>query len=224
LSIPELNESVTELTTAATDLLLGVQCVILAAGLARARIVAGVRQSLWIWVFGLTAMAALLGALAHGIALPASVVGRLFMAIYLALGIVVALFLAGAVLDCFGEGVARRLIPVAVLVGAAFFVVTQLGDAGFLLFVIYEAAAMLLALGLYLALAIRRRLAGSGLMAAAILLNLGAAAVQASDLSLRVILPFDHNGLFHLLQMVAIAVLSVGLRRGFGTGNRPLHP
>jgi hypothetical protein len=42
----------------------------------------------------------------------------------------------------------------------------------------------------------------------AIDLNLVAAAVQASDVTIRLIVPFDHNGVFHLVQLVAIAALA----------------
>jgi hypothetical protein len=52
--------------------------------------------------------------------------------------------------------------------------------------------------------------------ALAIVLNLFAAAVQASDLGVVLLVPLDHNALFHLLQMGAIGILASGLRRGFG--------
>jgi hypothetical protein len=45
-------------------------------------------------------------------------------------------------------------------------------------------------------------------------LSIVAAAVQASALSVRLIVPFDHNGLFHLVQLTGIAALANGLRRG----------
>lgn len=73
---------------------------------------------------------------------------------------------------------------------------------------------MLTALLIYLYLAVTKKLAGAAIVAAAIVLNLLAAGVQASDLSVRVVWPFDHNGLFHLIQMVAIVVLFFGLRVG----------
>jgi hypothetical protein len=38
-----------------------------------------------------------------------------------------------------------------------------------------------------------------------------------SDLSVRLIVPFDHNGLFHLVQLTATAALANGLRRGLDT-------
>jgi len=52
------------------------------------------------------------------------------------------------------------------------------------------------------------------MVAAGIGLSVIAAAVQASHLRVRLIVPFDHNGLFHLLQIGAIVLLTDGLRRG----------
>jgi len=104
-----------------------------------------------------------------------------------------------------------------------FFLLTQLIRGSFLVFVIYEAVAMLLALSIYAYLAVRHRRDGAALMAVAIVLNIVAAAIQASgSVSLTVIWPFDHNGVFHLVQMVAVVVLVLGLRRALATvGGKP---
>jgi len=51
-------------------------------------------------------------------------------------------------------------------------------------------------------------------MAAGVIINLLAAGVQASDASLHIWYSFDHNGLFHLVQMLGIMVLGFGLRLG----------
>ena len=67
------------------------------------------------------------------------------------------------------------------------------------------------ALTIYSFLAVTQRLQGATIIAGAIALNLIAAGVQASDLYLHLFIPFDHNGLFHLLQMVAMIVLALGL-------------
>ena len=67
----------------------------------------------------------------------------------------------------------------------------------------------------YLQLARSDRLAGAGLIAAGIILNLAAAAAQASGtILITVVWPFDHNSVFHIIQTVALVVLLLGLRRG----------
>ena len=51
------------------------------------------------------------------------------------------------------------------------------------------------------------------LMAAGVLVTLIAAGVQASGaVSVTLIWQFDHNGLFHLIQMVGVVLLVAGLR------------
>lgn len=172
-------------------------------------------MAIWSWVFGLLAFASLLGALAHGLHLNLTVQSWLWRPLYLSLGLVVAMFVVGAVFDLKGEHVARAwLVPMLVL-ALVFFTVTQIGSGNFSIFVVYEALAMLGALGIYLVLALKRRLAGAGTVAAGILLNIVAAAIQSNNnISLTIIVPFDHNGVFHLVQIVALVVLTRGLARG----------
>jgi hypothetical protein len=134
--------------------------------------------------------------------------------LYLSLGLSVALFLVGGIYDWRGEAAARALLPWAVGIGVSFFVVTQLSSGSFLIFVVYEATAMLATLAMYVYLSTTGRLAGAGMMTVGIGLSIVASAVQASVLSVRLIVPFDHNGLFHLVQLTAIAALANGLRRG----------
>jgi hypothetical protein len=51
-------------------------------------------------------------------------------------------------------------------------------------------------------------------MAAALAVSLAAGAVQAADLgTVRLLWEFDHNGLFHLVQLAGVALLAIGLRR-----------
>ena len=205
----------TELTTAATDFLLAIECVALAVWFAPQPYADQFRAVLWYWVFGLTAAASLIGALAHGFAFSAPTIERLWMPLYLSLGIIVALFFVGAIHDWLGQAIANRLVPWAVAIGTAFYAATEVLDGAFIIFVLYEGVAMLAALAIYLLLVRNRTLPGASLIAAAIALNLVAAIVQASDLTLTLVVPFDHNGLFHIIQMIAVAVLGCGLRRGF---------
>jgi hypothetical protein len=212
----------TEQTTALTDLILAVVALFCAAVLHMARRQDVWKVRLWTWVFVLLAVAALLGTAAHGLDLTEQARANVWRPLYLSLGLVVALFALAAVRDWRGEGRARRLAPLAVWIGIGFFLVTQLGSGTFLIFVAYEAAATLFALAVYAALALRRQLPGAGIVAAGILLNLIAAAVQASDtigVSLAGV-PLDHNGVFHLVQIVAVVVLTVGLRRGLAATAR----
>lgn len=213
-----LNPIPTELTTGATDALLAVLSAWGARWIGRRGLDAA-RAATWALVFRLLAAASVLGAIAHGLDLPARVREGIWQPLYLLLGLVVAAFLVAALHDLRGEAAARRWRWPLLALGAAFYGVSVVARGAFIVFVAYEGAAMLLALGAYVALAARRRLPGAATIAAGIVLDLVAAGVQASPLSLDVGVPLDHNGLFHVVQWVALGVMF----RGIGAG-RALSP
>lgn len=208
----ELHPSPTELTTAATDAALALVALASLAWLGRRRTVDPARASLWMAVLALLAVASALGAVAHGLWLPERAVHWLWQPLFLSLGWVVALFVVAAVHDGIGAAAARRLLLPAIAVGSVFYLVTLLVPGSFLVFVLYEAVAMLLALGLYGRLAWRTRERWAWLMVAGIGLNIAAAGIQAGgSVRLELGVPFDHNGVFHLVQIVAILVLVAGV-------------
>jgi len=210
----ELQPSPTELTTAATDLLLAIGCLFAAWRLLRTEHGDVYRGRLWATVFALIGLASLLGTVAHGLVLPESLADAIWHPLYLALGLSVALILVGALLDACGKAVARRWLGPALAVGVAAFMATQALDGAFIVFVAYEGVATIVALALYARLALQHAQPGAVLVAAGLALNLVAAAVQASDLSLRLIWAFDHNGLFHLVLFLALALLYIGIEQG----------
>ena len=209
-----LTPSPTELTTAASDAVLALLSVLLLAALARTPARVPWRKAIWMSVFGLLAGGSTLGAVAHGMDLSSSVVTALFRPLYLLLALSVALFFVAAIGDWRGEPAARSVLPWAIAAGVGFFVLTQVSDSGFLLFIKYEAVAMVTTFGIYLYLWTVRSFAGAGRLTLGIALTLAAAVIQVSSLSLRIIWPFDHNGLFHLVQIVAVLVIASGLRPG----------
>ncbi len=213
----QFNPSETELTTAATDAALGLFCFAVLLRLAVIRVYTTWKKALWCWVFGLLGLASVLGAVVHGLKLSESVRAVLWQPLYLSLGLSVALVLIGGIYDWRGEVAARTLLPWAVAIGASFFALTRLLGGAFLIFVVYEATFMVATLAMYVFLSTTRRLAGAGMITVGIGLSMVASAVQASAFSVRLIVLFDHNGLFHLVQMTAIAALANGLRRGLET-------
>jgi hypothetical protein len=205
------------LTTASSDLLLGGVCVVVAAWLLSAPTDATWKRSLWASVFGLLGAGSFFGAAAHGLDLTAGVRDALWHPLYLSLGIAVAFFVVAAVCDWRGEPVARMVLPWAVFTGCGFFAITQIFGGSFLIFVVYEALALLAALAVYGVLAAGGQQSGAAFCAAGIALSLAAAGVQASRAELRLVVPLDHNGLFHVVQLIAIVVLGVGVRRSLDT-------
>jgi hypothetical protein len=206
-----LTTSPTELTTSATDLLLALECMVILLWLRQVKTNARWRIILWSWVIGLAAFSAFLGTIVHGIQMQPSLYSLLWQPLNLSLGLIVSLFIVGACGDWLGKAMAIRLIPWCIALGVLFFGLTIFLNNNFIVFVIFEAAGMVGALAIYSSLAVKQRLKGAAIIAGAIALNLVAAGVQASDLYLHLFIPFDHNGLFHLLQMVAMIVLALGL-------------
>lgn len=205
----------TELTTAATDAVLAILCVVALGLIRHRRTVDPWKVGLWSWLLGLLALASVLGAIAHGLELTDRVRDLLWQPLYLCLGLAVGLFTVAAIRDRLGEPAARRALPWMIVLGFGFFAITWIGSGTFLVFIAYEAVAMLSALVLYLDAAIRPRVPGAALMAVGVTLNLLAAAVQQSSVSLDLAgIPLDHNGVFHLVQMVAVVVLTAGVLRG----------
>jgi hypothetical protein len=209
----ELVAQSTERTTAATDALLALAAIVLLAWL-RHRAPPSFARAIWLSALAAMALASVLGAVAHGLVLSTAVRELLWQPLYLALGTTMALFVVGAVRDWRGDRAARRVLPGMLVVTLAFFGATRASGGSFLVFVPYEAGALGFALLVYAWLAVRRRRAGFAAMAAALAVSLTAGAVQAADLgTIRVLWDFDHNGVFHLVQLVGIVLLGTGLRR-----------
>ena len=212
-----LTDSPAELTTSITDVVLAVECLAIVAFLRRGLIFDSWRVALWGWVFRLMALSSVVGAAVHGLVLPGPLQIALWRVMYLALGTLVALFLIAAVYDWRGRLLTARLIPYGILSGFAFLALTELTKRLFIVFVAYEATVMAFALAIYLYLAVTQRVRGALLVAVAILVNMVAGAVQASGLAIRNPVILDHSGLFHLVEMIGVAMLGVGLDKGMRT-------
>jgi hypothetical protein len=210
-----MNSSPTELTTAVTDALLAVFALGAMASVIRLHSPEEWKARTWASVFGLLAVGAALGACVHGFTWSPVTRSRLWIPIYLSLGLTVALFVAGAIYDVRGYSASRKSLPVLIAVALAFFAVTQVGKGNFLWFVAYELVAMLISLAIYGYLTLQRRVPGASLMLLGVFLTIVAAAIQATKvLRWGGPVPVNSDGIFHLVQIAAIVVLVIGLRRG----------
>ena len=203
----------TELTTAVTDAALAVVCAAALGWWMRRRSTAGAPKAVWASVFALLAVGSVFGAIAHGFSWSDRARSLWWRPLYLSLGWCVALFVVGAIGEWRGARVARVAVPWAIAAGLGLFVVTQLSD-DFTLFILYEGAAMLATFIIYVYLSIARGTPGAARVAVGVALTLLAAGVQASALRLRLVWEFDHNGLFHVLQIAALLVIASGLAAG----------
>ncbi|MFW5994760.1 MAG: DUF6962 family protein [Spirochaetia bacterium] len=207
-------EIATEQTTAITDLLLGLLALYVLRDVRRhGRHGDNKKTRIWSFAFGFLACAAFLGAVVHGLELSRELTFQLWQPIYLGLGLTVTMFLVGVVYDWRRFSIPAWLLPAAVVVAVAFYAFTLFGSGAFLVFVAYEGVVLVIALLCYLSLAIRRGFEGAGLMSIGILISIVAGGVQAAGpMEITLIVPFDHNGLFHLIQMPGLLFLMWGLR------------
>ena len=216
------NPSLTELTTSVTDGVLAIEAVLAIVWLRRGPNARSWRTTMWSWVFGLVACSSFLGTVVHGLDLSEFVHEAIWKPLYLSLGILVAMFAVGAIADWRGWAFAKRLVPWGIVIGTAFYGLTELLNGAFNFFVVYEGVALVSAFAIYSYLAATARLDGAAIVAVAILVNLIAAGLQASTVSINIIVPLNHNGVFHLVQMIGTALLAVGIRRGMS--NAPANP
>lgn len=203
----------TERTTALTDAVLALLATVCILYLRQIGQSDPFKTNTWAWAFGLLAFSAVLGAVAHGFKMSTKTNTLFWQPLNLALGLTVALFVVGVTYDLWGLGVARHVLPAMIGVGVIFFVITCLIPDTFLVFIVYQVAAMLFALGAYGWLAITRQLDGAWLMTAGVLVTMIAAAIQAGKIiSFTFIWEFDHNGVYHLMQMTGLVLITIGLQ------------
>lgn len=202
---PSPYEQVTSLTDVVMGLLAGWCAVSIAA-------VDSFKADVWACAFALLAFSSLLGAAAHGFVMSEKTNLRVWMPINLSLGLALGMFVVGALNDLSGESVARTAVPLMIMLGFGFFLVTVWKPGTFMTFIAYEAIAMLFALGTYGYLFFTSSLSSAGWMLAGVIVTIFAAVIQATGKPGKSIFwYFDNNGVFHLIQMIGIVLLLVGL-------------
>ena len=216
----------TELTTAVTDLLMAAVALFAIVRIVRSRPRQPIVQRVTIWsiAFGFLAIAGLLGFFAHGFVLSDAVKNLLWQPLFLSLGLTMSFFAIGVIIDLAERPAPRGVVAAFSVAGVGFYALTLFVSGSFLIFIIYEASILLFALASYSAILIRRRGAYAGWMVAGIALSITAAAIQATGTVLvRVIWEFDHNGIFHLVQIVGVFLLLEGIAGRSRLGRKEHH-
>lgn len=212
MAVPE-----TELTTAATDLALA---VVVAAGilwLRRVTMHSGARR-LWLTGLLLFALAGALGAFVHGVELQPATRQLLWQPLFLLLGSALAFIAAGAIADWRGYPAARRALPLLLAAALAFYAATRLAGGAYLVFIVFQGAALALALAIYGRITFRDHRRGAGLIFAGLVLSVVGGVIQAmKGVSVHIGWEFNHNGLYHLVQLVGVVCMILGLRYTLGS-------
>ncbi len=204
----------TEQTTAATDVVLALVALVVCVLTFKAGKQFNPKKGkIWTWAFGLLAFAALTGAIAHGFQMSHQLNYILWQPLNLALGLAISMFVVGVTFDMTKGDLPKFVLPVLIVTGTLFYLVTLIIPGSFLVFILYEAIAMLFSLVVYIILGFRNQIRGAWFMALGILITIIAAAIQASEsISFTSIWKFDHNGIFHIIQIIGLLVLYWGLR------------
>ena len=207
----------TEQTTAATDVVMAIIALLVTIKVYQyGKDIDRKKTMIWVWAFGLLTFASAVGSVAHGFQMSKLTNFILWQPLNLALGIAIGLFAAGVVYDYKNFSLPKTLIPILLVGAIAFFTVTVILPNAFIVFIIYEAIAMIYALVVYTILASRGKVKGAGLMATGILVTIIAAAIQAIEsIKVTFIWVFDHNGIFHIVQMIGLLILLKGLQTEF---------
>jgi hypothetical protein len=205
--------SPTEKTTAITDVLLS----LVAAGaiiiLQQLESPETWKVNIWSMAFGFIALSGLLGAIAHGMEISERVHQRTWSLLNLSLGLAVSVFVIGVAYDLWGLAAARTILPWMLVLSLAFYLTTHFFAGIFFVFIVYEAVALAFAWGAYSWLAITGQLKGALFMSAGVLVSMIAAGIQATmKTSVKLIFELDHNGIFHMVQILGIIILLMGLR------------
>lgn len=201
---------ITEPMTMATDVAMGALALVLAVRLLRAGAAAGqVPVLLWSGAFAATALASFLGGSYHGFIqmLPAGTAHALWKATVVSMGVASACLLA-AVANAGTTGALQRGLIAVAVVKLVVYVWWMMSHDDFI-YVIYDYAAALAALVLVAWLS---RTGGMAAAAAWLTAGVAVSAVAAAIQALR-LAPhphFNHNDLFHVVQMGALYLLYRG--------------
>jgi hypothetical protein len=194
-----------EPTTAITDFILGLEALGLALLLIMGR---ATFPSLpyWIATITLLGVAALLGGFAHGLAYR-----PLFTLIYASLSALMVTFLIATLVDGFGPELAGRLRWPVIGLAILFLMVAWRFPRHIQVYAVLEGIIMLGAFAVYLWLALTHTLGGAGYIAAGIGTTLIAAVLFMLKVNFTFIWTFNHNDVYHLVQMVGVLLFFLGL-------------
>jgi hypothetical protein len=212
----EFIEDPAERTTAVTDVILAMVALggIWFLGWNAADSSEILKILIWSAAIGLIGLASALGAATHGLVMSPGLHNRLWQVLNACLALAVSLFAAGVVYDVWGSVACQSVLPFLIVAGLFFYAATLVFPGYFFIFIVYEGLTLIFALMAYIYMTFGRELSGAPLISAGILVSILAAALQAcKSITVTVIWEFDHNGIFHIVQIIGIILLLIGLRQ-----------
>lgn len=210
----EFTRVATEQTTAATDVMLALLSMGCMAFLWSVRRVDRWKVSCWILAIGSLAIASLLGAVVHGIRMPPHVRQQLWMPLNVLLITTAVFILTGTIYDRWGRRVAARAAAFIIALATALLLAMIAGIRARLLLPAAEVTGLLFTIGTYLQLTWKKQCPGNLYMLTGMIITLIAGLVETMQITaLHFIWQFDANGIFHLVQAPALALITLGVRK-----------
>lgn len=192
--------------TAITDLMITAEIALL-IGLLNRDAVWFHNQKYWITALILLGVAALLGGVAHGFNL-----FGLFLGIYLCMAGIIGAICLAALSDGYGDAVAQRWRNWIIVGSAIFYGMTLLYPHLLFVYTIVGGCILAPILLIYIRLWQQHPGRGDGYLLAGIMITLAGFAGIAFRVHLDLIWKFNHNDVYHLVQMVAIVFFYLGIR------------
>jgi len=207
---PSKRTLVHEFMTVVTDLILSALAFYFALGLGRQHELTGMSVHLYFsYAFRALSLGALLGALTHGLGRNMSVAagGILWRGTLLSLGAAAFFLLLATGYHALSvRSVGHLLWPIMLVL--ALYAIVVIRDDRFLWAVLFYATALLVMLSVMLHDFFSGGTEGSGIVVAGILVSFAAAIIQRSGLTLH--RHFNHNDLYHVIQIVGLYYLYRG--------------
>jgi hypothetical protein len=206
----------TERTTAITDAILAIFAISAIVYLSRIATQDPLKMKIWCGLFAFVAIAAALGAVVHGLVIPSRLKRVLWQPLALALALSVVMLSVGIAYDMWGIFAIRRVMPASLMLMLGFYALANFTSFGKILVVVLVTCILFFALFAYTVQAIRGQINGAWLMSVSFWVTIIAGIIQASRLvSFKFVWEFDHNGTFHLVQLLGLFLLILGLRDYF---------
>ncbi len=168
----------------------------------------------WRWFFVWIGIAGLWGGFHHGFIVGhATTAAVSWSAISLLVAVAISYLLAASVNSVLGKGRGHPLLVVRAISLAVFFLLVVSGNATVITLMLTEGLAMVLVIVLWLH-AWQKEQPGVGLVLAAIMVSLLAAALKASSIQFTLGgWEFDPNSLYHVAQMPGLLLLLIAVQR-----------
>lgn len=204
-----------------TDFALGILALFAAARLSPRE----TADSYWRWFFVWIGIAGVWGGFHHGFIVGHEATAAVsWSAISLLVAVAISYLLAASVNSVLGKGRGQPLMIVRAVSLAVFFSLVVSGNATVTTLIFTEGLAMAIVVGLWVR-AWQKEQPGVGLVLAAIMVSMLAAALKAS--SVQFVLggwEFDPNSLYHVAQMPGLFLLLIAIRRRADTmGEQPFR-